>query len=92
MIKPLGDRVVIRVHDEQSKTTSSGIYVPTKTISQKGTVVAVGSGRMLETGETAPLEVSVGDVVMFEKHSGAQIEHETEKLLVMYEGDIMAIL
>ena len=77
MIKPLGERVVIEVAEGDVKT-ASGIVLPdtAKEKPQKGTVVAVGTGKLLENGERAAMEVKAGDTVVFSKYSGSEVKVE----------------
>ena len=77
MIKPLGERVVIEVAESDVKT-ASGIVLPdtAKEKPQKGTVVAVGAGKLLDNGERAAMEVKVGDGVIFSKYSGSEVKVE----------------
>ena len=75
MLKPLADRVLVEVDVEESKT-AGGILLPdtAQKKSQKGTVIAIGSGKVLDNGERLPFEVAVGDRVLFAKYSGVDIE------------------
>ena len=93
MIKPLGERVVIEVA-ESDVTTASGIVLPdtAKEKPQKGKVVAVGTGKLLDNGERAALEVKVGDSVVFSKYSGSEIKVDDKDYLIVRESDILAIL
>ena len=93
MLKPLADRVLIKVEEEETKTMG-GILLPdtAQKKSQKGVVVAVGSGKMTEEGKRLPLEVKEGDEVLFAKYSGTEIEDKGEKYLLLSERDILAIL
>ena len=93
MIKPLGERVVIEVA-ESDVTTASGIVLPdtAKEKPQKGKVVAVGTGKLLESGERAEMEVKVGDGVVFSKYSGSEIQVDDKDYLIVRESDILAIL
>ena len=93
-IKPLGDRVVIKPLEAESKT-KGGIVLPdtAKEKPQEGKVVAVGKGRMLDNGTVAAPEVKVGDKVLYGKYSGNEITtKEGEELLIMREEDILAII
>jgi chaperonin GroES len=92
-LKPLGDRVVLKPLRDEEKT-KGGIVLPdtAKEKPQKGEVVAIGSGRLLENGERAPLEVKVGDRVIFSKYAGTEIKIEGEEYLIVYERDILAVL
>ena len=93
MLKPLADRVLVKVEEEETKTMG-GILLPdtAQKKSQKGVVVAVGSGKMTEEGKRLPLEVKEGDEVLFAKSSGTEIEDKGEKYLLLSERDILAIL
>ena len=93
MIKPLGERVVIEVA-ESDVTTASGIGLPdtAKEKPQKGKVVAVGTGKLLDNGERAAMEVKVGDGVVFSKYSGSEIKVDDKDYLIVRESDILAIL
>ncbi|WP_303855688.1 co-chaperone GroES [Allisonella histaminiformans] len=92
MLKPLADRVLVKVEEETK--TMGGILLPdtAQKKSQKGVVVAVGSGKMTEEGKRLPLEVKEGDEVLFAKYSGTEIEDKGEKYLLLSERDILAIL
>ena len=93
MIKPLGERVVIEVA-ESDVTTASGIVLPdtAKEKPQKGKVVAVGAGKLLDNGQRAGLEVKEGDSVVFSKYSGSEIKVDDKDYLIVRESDILAIL
>lgn len=93
MIKPLGERVVIEVA-ESDVTTASGIVLPdtAKEKPQKGKVVAVGTGKLLDNGQRATPEVKVGDGVIFSKYSGSEIKVDDKDYLIVRESDILAIL
>ncbi|WP_152657885.1 co-chaperone GroES [Oceanobacillus sp. CFH 90083] len=92
MIKPLGDRVVIKLV-EQEETTASGIVLPdsAKEKPQEGEVVAVGSGRV-ENGEKVALEVSEGDRIIFSKFAGTEVKYEGTEYLILRENDILAVV
>lgn len=93
-IQPLGDRVVIKSLEPESKT-KGGIVLPdtAKEKPQEGKVVAVGKGRLLENGTVKALEVKVGDKVLYGKYSGTEITtKDGEELLIMREEDILAII
>ena len=91
-IQPLNDRVVIK-RCEEDKVTPGGIVIPDSAAEKpvKGDVVAVGKGKILDNGVFCPLEVKVGDKVLFGKYAGNEIKIGDEKLLVMRESDIMAV-
>ena len=93
MIKPLGDRVVIEVSEGDVKT-ASGIVLPdtAKEKPQKGTVVAVGTGKLLDNGQKAAMEVKVGDAVIFSKYSGSEVKVDGKDYLVVRQNDILAIV
>ena len=93
MIKPLGERVVIEVAESDVKT-ASGIVLPdtAKEKPQKGTVVAVGAGKLLDNGERAAMEVKVGEGVIFSKYSGSEVEVEGKDYLIVRESDILAVI
>jgi len=93
-IKPLGDRIVIKPLEAESKT-KGGIVLPdtAKEKPQEGKVVAVGKGKVLENGSVQAPEVKVGDKVLYGKYSGNEITtKEGEELLIMREEDILAII
>jgi chaperonin GroES len=92
-LKPLGDRVVIKPATRE-ETTKSGIVLPdtSKEKPQRGTVVAVGDGRKDDDGERIPVDVSVGDVVLFAKYAGTEFKLDDEELLILAEKDILAIV
>ena len=93
MLKPLADRVLVEVDVEESKT-AGGILLPdtAQNKSQKGTVIAIGSGKVLDNGERLPFEVAVGDRVLFAKYSGVDIEEGGKKFLLLSERDILGKL
>ena len=93
MIKPLGERIVVKVK-EKDMTTASGIVLPdtAKEKPQEGEVVAVGTGKMLECGKVAPMEVKKGDRVLFAKYSGNEVKGDDEEYLIIRQSDILAVL
>jgi chaperonin GroES len=93
MIKPLGDRVVIELV-EQEETTASGIVLPDSAQEkpQEGRVVAVGSGRVTDSGEKIALEVAEGDRVIYSKFAGTEVNYEGTEYLVLRENDILAVI
>ena len=93
MLKPLADRVLVEVDVEESKT-AGGILLPdtAQKKSQKGTVIAIGSGKVLDNGERLPFEVAVGDRVLFATYSGVDIEEGGKKFLLLSERDILGKL
>lgn len=90
-LRPLDDRVVVRP-DESEETTSGGIVLPDKAKEkqQRGEVVAVGPGTLLDNGERAALSVKVGDKVLFGKYAGTEVKVDNEELKIMRESDILA--
>ena len=90
-LKPLGDRLIIRAIEEE-ETTASGIVLPdtAKEKPQKGKVLAVGPGRIDDKGNRVPLDVNVGDVVLYSKYGGTEIKVDGEDLLVLRESDVLA--
>jgi chaperonin GroES len=92
-IRPLHDRVIVKRVEEET-TTPGGIVLPGSAAEKpsQGKVLAVGSGKLLENGTVRPLEVKVGDKVLFGKYSGNEVKVDGEDLIVMREDDIMGIL
>lgn len=93
MLKPLGDRVIIEVKEEE-ETTASGIVLAgsAKEKPQTGEVIAVGEGRVLDDGTKASIPVSIGDTVYFEKYAGSEVKYEGKDYLIVRENDIVAIV
>jgi len=91
-IRPLGDRVIVKAMTQE--TSKSGIIIPdtAKEKPQQGKVVAVGPGRLSENGERLTPEVKEGDLVLFGKYSGTEIEVDSSELLILRESDILAVL
>ena len=92
-MKPLDDRLVVKPL-EQEEITPSGIVLPetAKEKPQKGEVMAVGPGARDEDGKRIPMELKTGDKVLFAKYAGTEIKVEGEKLLILRESDILAVL
>lgn len=92
-IRPLHDRVVVRRKEEET-TTPGGIVLPGSATEKpvQGEVIAVGKGKILESGEVRPLDVKVGDTVLFGKYSGTEVKISGEEVLVMREEDIMGVI
>lgn len=92
-IQPLGDRVVLKPLEAGNKT-KSGIVLPdtAKEKPQEGEIVAVGKGRLLENGEIKPLEVKIGDKILYGKYSGSEITLDEQEYLILREEDILAII
>ena len=92
-IRPLHDRVVIKRLEEE-RTSPGGIVIPDTATEKpiRGEVIAVGNGKILENGETRPLDLKVGDRVLFGKYSGTEVKVDGDDVLVMREDDVMAVL
>jgi chaperonin GroES len=92
-IRPLHDRVIVRRMEEE-RTSAGGIVIPDSAAEKpvQGEVVAVGNGKILENGEVRPLDVKVGDKILFSKYGGTEIKIEGEDLLVMREDDITGVI
>lgn len=92
-VKPLGDRVVVKPV-EQEQTTASGIILPetAKEKPQEGKVLAAGPGRRDDAGKRIAMDVAVGDSVLFAKYAGTEIKLGDDKLLILKESDILAIV
>jgi chaperonin GroES len=92
-LKPLGSRVVIEPIEEEDKT-AAGIYLPenAKEKPQKGHVLSIGPGDRDEDGDRIPLDVKVGDTVLFAKYAGTEFKLDGKKLLIMRESDLLAIV
>lgn len=93
-LRPLGDRVVVEPSEQEEKT-ASGIILPetAKEKPQEGTIVAVGPGKYDDEGKKRlPLDVKVGDKVLFAKYAGTEIKVESKKVLILRESDIMAVI
>ena len=90
-LQPLGDRVVVQPA-EREETTKSGIVIPdtAKEKPQRGTIIAVGKGRRDDDGDRVPMDVSVGDTVLFAKYAGTEFKFEDEDYLILSEKDILA--
>ena len=92
-IRPLHDRVVVRRLEEETKT-AGGIVLPGSAAEKpsQGEVIAIGNGKLLDNGDVRPLDVKVGDKVLFGQYSGSTVKVDGEELLVMKEDDIMAVI
>jgi len=92
-IQPLGDRVIVKALESEERT-KGGIVLPdtAKEKPQKGEIIAIGSGRLLEDGTMKSLEVKVGDKIIFGRYSGTEIKVKDEEYLILREEDILAIL
>ncbi|MGJ0485445.1 MAG: co-chaperone GroES [Methylomicrobium sp.] len=92
-IRPLHDRVIVKRVEEETKT-AGGIVLPGSAAEKpsQGVILAVGTGKVLDNGEVRPLEVKVGDKVLFGKYSGNEVKIDGEEVIVMREDDIMGVL
>jgi len=92
-LRPLHDRVVVKRLDNE-RTTASGIVIPDNAAEKpdQGEVVAVGNGKILEDGKNKPVDVKVGEKILFGKYSGQTVKVDGDELLVLREDDIMAII
>jgi chaperonin GroES len=92
-LKPLADRVIIEVLAKEEKT-KSGIVLPdsAKEKPQEGKIIAVGSGKVLETGQRIPLDVKAGDKVIFSKYAGTEVKVDEKEYLILSERDILAVV
>ena len=93
MLKPLGDRIVIKVI-EDTEQTSGGIFIPdsAKEKPQKGEVVAVGLGKMNEKGEREPMDVKIGDTVLYAKYAGTDVKMDGTEYKILSIKDALAII
>lgn len=92
-LKPLGDRVVVRPLTRE-QTTKSGIVLPdtAQEKPQEGEIMAVGNGRLTEDGQRLPMDLKVGDRVLFAKYGGTEFKLEDEELLILSERDVLAVI
>ncbi len=92
-IRPLHDRVVVKRMEEE-RTSAGGIVIPDSAAEkpQRGEIVAVGNGKITDSGEMRALDVKVGDQVLFGKYSGTEIKLDGEDVLIMKEEDILGVL
>jgi chaperonin GroES len=92
-IQPLEDRIVVQANEAET-TTASGIVIPdtAKEKPQEGTVIAVGPGRFDDNGNRVPLDVKVGDTVIYSKYGGTEVKYAGEEYLVLSARDVLAIV
>jgi chaperonin GroES len=93
LLKPLGDRIIIELVQGEEKT-ASGIVLPdtAKEKPQEGKVLAVGTGRVLDSGERVAVEVMVGDRIIFSKYSGTEVKFQGAEYLILRESDVLAVI
>ena len=92
-LKPLGDRIVVKVLEREEKT-KSGLFLPdtAKEKPTEGEVIAVGTGKILDNGQKQPVEVKVGDKVIFSKYAGTEVKLDGEEVVIFSERDVLAII
>jgi len=92
-LRPLQDRIIVKRVEEESKT-AGGLFIPetAKEKPQRGEIVAVGNGKKTEDGKVLPLDVKVGDTVLFGKYAGTEIKVDGDDFLMMREDDILAVV
>ena len=92
-IKPLEDRVVVQANEAET-TTASGLVIPdtAKEKPQEGEVLAVGPGRVDDKGARIPLDVKVGDIVLYSKYGGTEVKYNNEEYLVLSARDVLAVI
>jgi len=92
-LRPLQDRILVKRVEEETKT-AGGLFIPetAKEKPQRGEIVAAGNGKKTEDGKVLPLDVKVGDKVLFGKYSGTEIKVDGEEYLIMREDDILAVI
>ena len=92
-LRPLHDRIIVKRLEEERKT-AGGIVIPDTAAEKpiRGKIIAVGKGKILEDGKVRPLDVKVGDKILFGKYGGTEVKVDGEDLLVMREEDVMAVI
>ena len=92
-LKPLGDRIVVKVLEREEKT-KGGLFLPdtAKEKPTEGEVLAVGTGKILDNGQKQPVEVKVGDRIIFSKYAGTEVKVDGEDLVIFSERDVLAIV
>jgi len=92
-LKPLEDRIIVKPGDAE-ETTASGLVIPdtAKEKPQQGEVLAVGPGRRSDSGELIPLDINVGDTVVYSKYGGTEVSQDGEDVLILSGRDILAIV
>ena len=92
-LRPLGDRVVIEPL-EQEERTESGLFIPetAKEKPQRGKIIAIGDGRRDDEGNRVPMDVKVGEIILFAKYGGTEVKLDSQKLLILKETDILAVV
>ncbi|MCL4512886.1 MAG: co-chaperone GroES [Candidatus Eremiobacteraeota bacterium] len=92
-VKPLGDRVIVEPMEQEEKSVG-GVYIPdtAKEKPQRGRIMAVGTGRVLENGTRVPLELKEGQHVLYGKYSGTEVKVDGKEYLIVRESDVLAVL
>ena len=92
-LRPLGDRVVVEPL-EQEERTESGLFIPetAKEKPQRGKIIAIGDGRRDDDGNRVPMDVKVGETILFAKYGGTEVKLDNQKLLILKESDILAVV
>jgi chaperonin GroES len=92
-IRPLHDRIIVKRLEEE-RTSAGGIIIPDSATEKpiQGKVIAVGKGKILEDGKVRPLDVKIGDKILFGKYGGTEVKVDGDELLVMREEDVMAVI
>ena len=92
-IRPLGDRVIVRRVEEETKT-AGGIYIPDSATEKpsEGEILAVGKGRITDNGDLLPMNVTIGEKIIFGKYAGSEVKVDGETYLIMKEEDILGVL
>ena len=93
MLKPLGDRIIAKATGTE-EVTRGGIVLPdtAKERPQEGEVIAVGPGKLLDSGKTCPMDVKVGDKIIFSKYGGSEVKVDGEEYIILRQEDVLAIL
>lgn len=93
MLKPLGDRVIVKVVEDEEETVGGIVLANNaKQKPQQGKIVAVGEGGVTPEGKRLPLSVKEGDTILYDKYAGSEVKYEGDNYLVLHEKDIMAIV
>jgi len=92
VLKPLSDRIIVKAKAKE-EVTKGGIVLPdtAKEKPQEGEVIAVGPGKVLDNGKTVPMEVKVGDTVLFAKYGGTEVKVDGEEYIILRQDDVLAI-
>ncbi|HIJ87112.1 MAG: co-chaperone GroES [Desulfuromonadaceae bacterium] len=92
-LRPLQDRIIVKRVEEETKT-AGGLFIPetAKEKPQRGQIIAAGNGKKTEDGKVLPLDVKIGDIVLFGKYAGTEVKVDGEDYLMMREDDILAVV